>query len=47
MADACAAIDGLELLDGTLFLRAAGLTAEQIVDKGEAPFFWDLHGFFA
>ncbi|EED83859.1 predicted protein [Postia placenta Mad-698-R] len=47
MADACAAIDGLELLDGTLFLRAAGLTAEQIVDKGEAPFFWDLRGFFA
>jgi hypothetical protein len=39
---------GAEYLDGTVFLRAAELTAERLgrVREGEHAEFWDLKGFF-
>ncbi|KAG5634898.1 hypothetical protein H0H81_000397 [Sphagnurus paluster] len=39
---------GAEKLDGSLFIRAAGLTAQQIgrVREGEPPVFWSFDGFF-
>ncbi|EED83969.1 predicted protein [Postia placenta Mad-698-R] len=40
-------LDGIELLDGTLFLRVAGLTAERVAAAGEdRSLFWDVRGFF-
>jgi hypothetical protein len=41
-------LDGLDCLDGTLFLRTAGLTAKRLgrMRDGETPaVFWDRHGF--
>jgi len=37
-----------ELIDGTLFIRAAGLTAGRLgwVREGESPTSWDTRGFF-
>ena len=42
-------LDGAELLDGTLFIRVAGLTAKRMgrVREGEAAREWDLKGFYA
>ena len=42
-------LDGAELLDGTLFIRVAGLTAKRMgkVREGEANRGWDFTGFFA
>ena len=39
-------VEGAELLDGTLFIRVAGLTAKKMgrVREGEAPGQWDLSG---
>lgn len=41
-------LQGAETLDGTLFVRAAGLTADRLgwVRQGEVNEFWDLAGFF-
>ncbi|EED84005.1 predicted protein [Postia placenta Mad-698-R] len=40
-------LDGIELLDGTLFSRVAGLTAERVAAAGEdQSLFWDVRGFF-
>ena len=42
-------LKGAELLDGTLFVRTAGLTAKRLgrVREGEMPLeFWDTSGFF-
>jgi len=43
-----ATLDGVELLDGTLFLKIASLTAEKVAAVKEAhdPFYWDLKGFY-
>ena len=42
-------LDGGELLDGTLFIRVAGLTAKRMgrVREGEAAREWDFTGFYA
>jgi len=41
-------LDGIELLDGTLFVRVASLTAERVgwLRDGQEIDFWDFHGFF-
>ncbi|KAJ2913561.1 hypothetical protein MD484_g6850, partial [Candolleomyces efflorescens] len=41
-------LDGAEYLDGTVFLRAAEMTAERLgrVREGEHAEFWDFKGFF-
>jgi hypothetical protein len=42
-------LDGGELLDGTLFIRVAGLTAKKMgrVREGEGPREWEFTGFYA
>jgi hypothetical protein len=41
-------LNGAELLDGTLFLRIASLTAERVrVLEKEPGIVWDQHGFYA
>ena len=42
-------LEGAELLDGTLFIRVAGLVAKKMgrVREGEANGNWDFTGFFA
>ncbi|KAI0791403.1 hypothetical protein C8Q75DRAFT_76228 [Abortiporus biennis] len=41
-------LDGADLLDGTLFIRAAGLTADRLgwMREGQAERGWDFGGFF-
>lgn len=41
-------LKGAEVLDGTLFVRAAALTAKRLenIDGGEYISFWDRMGFF-
>ena len=41
-------LDGAEELDGTVFVRIAGLTLDRVQWAGEGPPFrhWDRHGFF-
>lgn len=41
-------LDGAEVLDGTLFVRAAGLSADRLgwMREGEAQRGWDADGFF-
>jgi len=40
------ALEGIERLDGTLFVRVAGLTFDRVgwVDEGEKAGAWDLDG---
>lgn len=42
-------LEGADMLDGTLFIRTAGLTAQRMgrVREGEAPpQFWDMDEFY-
>ena len=45
-ADQAPSLDGVERLDGTLFVRVAGLTFDRLgwVDEGEEARPWDLDG---
>ena len=49
VADPNARLEGAELLDGTLFLRVAGLTAERVgwMREGQENGGWDFEGFLA
>lgn len=41
-------LDGAEVLDGTLFIRVAGLTADRIgwMKEAQEPGYWDRSGFY-
>ena len=41
-------LEGAEVLDGTLFIRVAGLTADRMgwMKEGQETQFWDRMGFF-
>ncbi|OCH85392.1 hypothetical protein OBBRIDRAFT_838996 [Obba rivulosa] len=47
-ANAAAPLEGAEVLDGSLFIRVAGLTAARVgwMREGQEDMGWDRHGFF-